>query len=96
MRLARVTRAQAEARTVADKVDDLIGKVRHIDDRFAAAGCGEALEMPGDERLAASLDQGLGKPVSQWTQALAASGAEQHGLHSATSSRSRASGASSR
>ena len=91
--LARIGNAQPEARAVADALDDALAEVRHVDHRVADPGARQALEVPGDERLAARLDQRLGDRVGERPQPLAAPGGEKHGLH-ASSSRSFVNGAS--
>ena len=93
LRLARVGDAQAVARAVADALHDALGEVRHVDHGFAAAAPRQALEVPGEERLATRLDERLGNVVGQGTQPLPPARREDHGLHS-SSSRSLASGAS--
>jgi hypothetical protein len=93
--LTRVLHAKAEALAVADALDDALTQVRDIDHRLAEAGARQALEVPGDERLASRLDQRFRDGIGQRPQPLAAPRGEEHGLHSSSSSR-RASGASSR
>ena len=69
--------------------------MRDVDHRFAETGARQALEVPGDKRLAPGLDQRLRDLVGERPQPLAASRGQEHGFHSSSSS-SRASGASSR
>src|SRR5688572_4263748 len=88
--------AHAVARAVADVREHLLGEVRDVDHRLAAAGGGQAAEVPVDERLAAGLHQRLRRALGERPQPLAASGGEDHRLHAACSSSSnRASGPSS-
>ena len=93
--LARILHAQVKARAVADALHDAFAEMRNVDHRLAEAGACQALEVPGDERLAAGLDQRFRHRVGERPQPLAAARGEEHGLHSSSSS-SRASGASSR
>src|SRR6185436_7167443 len=93
--LARVAQAQPIAAAVAQPLDDALAEVRHVDHRLAKAGARQALEMPADQRLAAGLDQRFRDLVGDRAQPFAAARRQQHRLH-ASSSSSRASGASSR
>jgi hypothetical protein len=92
--LARVVQAEPKAGAVAQALHDTLAEVRNVDDGVPDARAREALKMPGDERLAASLDERLGNRIGERTQPLAAPGGEKHRLHAASSSSSRTSGAS--
>ena len=72
----RVAQAQAEARTVAEPRRELRFEPGGVDHDIAHAGASEGLEMPFDQRLAAHLEQRLGRRVGQRTHALAATGRE--------------------
>src|SRR5262245_29063370 len=79
--LARIGDPQAVAPAVAQRLDDALGEMRHVDHRFSVARLGEALEVPRDERLAACGDHGLRNRISQWPQTLTPSGSENHHSH---------------
>jgi hypothetical protein len=55
--------------------------MRVIDDDFAESCCGQTLEMPGNERLAADGQEWFGAGIGQRPHALATTGRENHGLH---------------
>ena len=71
---------------VAQRLDDALGEMRHVDHRFAVTGPSEALEVPRDERFAACGHHRLGDGIGQRPQTLAPAGGKDHHAHFSSSS----------
>ena len=80
---ARVGDPEAEARAVAERVDDLLLEPVGVDDDLANAAARQRLEVPFDQALAVQLEERLGAGVGERPHALAAAGGEDDRLHRA-------------
>jgi hypothetical protein len=79
----RVADAHAKGAAVAEGVLDHLPQVGVVDDEIKDPRCGEALDVPDDQRLAAGRQQRLGAAVGERAHAFAAAGGEDHGFHGA-------------
>ena len=77
----RITDMCAKLAAVAQSLLDLRTKVGVVDDEFGDACAYQPLDMPHDERLAACLQQGLGRVVGERAHAFAAAGGQNHRAH---------------
>src|SRR6185295_10760585 len=81
---ARIRDRDAEARTVAERLDDLLFEPVGVDDDLADAGARERLEVPFDQALAVDDEERLRARVGERPHALAAPGGEDDRLQPAT------------
>ena len=78
LRLERPAQRHAERAPSPSAATSCRREVRGVDDDVAESGARERLDLPDDERLAAGLEQRLGRRVRQRTHPLAAPGGEDH------------------